>query len=139
MVLKCLIFFVGIKFFLTKTLVLLEKMHIGKMMTMGNRNYNVIIIGAGIGGLVCGCHLAKAGKKVLIVERTLTPGGYCKSFKKEGLPFDTCVHSLESLRPEGYLGQLFQDLKIPRQDILRNNPCNTVITPQHKIFIWNDL
>ncbi|MCM8787946.1 MAG: FAD-dependent oxidoreductase, partial [Candidatus Omnitrophica bacterium] len=31
--------------------------------------YDVIIIGAGIGGLVCGCYLAKAGLKVLIVEK----------------------------------------------------------------------
>ena len=27
--------------------------------------YDVIIIGAGISGLVCGCYLAKAGLKVL--------------------------------------------------------------------------
>ena len=39
--------------------------------------YDVIIIGAGIGGLVCGCYLAKAGMKVLIVEKNAKPGGYC--------------------------------------------------------------
>lgn len=103
------------------------------------REYDVIIIGAGIGGVVCGCYLAKAGKKVLIMERTQSPGGYCKSFRKSGLTFDACVHSLESLRPEGYLGRLFRDLQIEREDVLRNNPSNIVITPNHKVFIWNDL
>lgn len=33
---------------------------------MGKNLYDAIIIGAGIGGLVCGCYLAKAGIKVLI-------------------------------------------------------------------------
>ncbi|MBI4699502.1 MAG: NAD(P)/FAD-dependent oxidoreductase, partial [Nitrospirae bacterium] len=42
--------------------------------------YDVIIIGAGIGGLTCGSYLAKAGMKVLIVEKNPKPGGYCVSF-----------------------------------------------------------
>ena len=44
--------------------------------------YDAIIIGAGIGGLVCGCYLAKAGMKVLIVERNDKVGGYLTSFSK---------------------------------------------------------
>jgi len=35
--------------------------------------YDVVIIGAGIGGLVRGCYLAKAGMKVLIVEKNHKP------------------------------------------------------------------
>lgn len=76
---------------------------------------------------------------MLIIERTQNPGGYCKSFKKDGLTFDSCVHSLESLRPEGCLGRLFEDLQIKRDNIIRNDPCNIVITPEHKISIWRDL
>ena len=34
-------------------------------------DYDAVIIGAGISGLVCGCYLAKAGMKVLIIEKTL--------------------------------------------------------------------
>ena len=30
--------------------------------------YDAVIIGAGIGGLVCGCYLAKAGMKMLITS-----------------------------------------------------------------------
>ncbi len=66
-----------------------------------NYDYDAIIIGAGIGGLVCGCYLAKAGMKVLIVEKNAQPGGYCTSFTRGGFTFDSCVHSLGSLRPEG--------------------------------------
>ena len=46
--------------------------------------YDVIVIGAGISGLVCGCYLAKAGLRVLIVEQHNKPGGYCTSFKRKG-------------------------------------------------------
>ena len=37
--------------------------------------YDAIIIGSGIGGLTCGCYLAKGGMKVLIVEQHNKPGG----------------------------------------------------------------
>ena len=39
------------------------------------RNPEVIVIGSGIGGLCCGGLLAKAGKKVLILEAHSKPGG----------------------------------------------------------------
>ena len=38
-------------------------------------HYDAIIIGAGHNGLVAACYLAKAGKKVLVVERYHTVGG----------------------------------------------------------------
>jgi prolycopene isomerase len=53
-----------------------------------NRDYDTIIIGAGIAGLTCGALLAKDGKKVLIVEKNPFVGGYCSSFKKDRFTFD---------------------------------------------------
>ncbi|MBU4034978.1 MAG: FAD-dependent oxidoreductase [Proteobacteria bacterium] len=50
--------------------------------------YDAVIIGAGIGGLTCGTVLAKAGKKVLIVERNKRPGGYVTSYSRDGFIFD---------------------------------------------------
>lgn len=38
-------------------------------------NYDVVIMGAGHNGLTAACYLAKAGKKVLILERQSFPGG----------------------------------------------------------------
>lgn len=55
------------------------------MGTTEKYDYDVIIIGAGISGLICGCYLAKAGLKVLIVEKNANPGGYCVSFKEKGI------------------------------------------------------
>ena len=45
---------------------------------MSKRNgesHDVIIIGAGISGLVCACYLAKAGMDVIVLEKRLEAGG----------------------------------------------------------------
>lgn len=67
------------------------------MPNLGPDAYDAVIIGAGIGGLVCGCYLAKAGMKVLIAEHHHKPGGYCTSFKRRGFTFDAAAHSLEGI------------------------------------------
>ncbi len=66
--------------------------------------YDVIVIGAGISGLICGTILAKNGVKVLIVEKNNKVGGYCCSFIRNSFKFDAGVHYLGSLRQKG--GQL---------------------------------
>ena len=42
---------------------------------MNKQNYDVIIIGSGLGGLSCGATLAKNGKKVLVLEQHELIGG----------------------------------------------------------------
>ncbi|MBI1924471.1 NAD(P)/FAD-dependent oxidoreductase [Candidatus Poribacteria bacterium] len=59
--------------------------------------YDAIVIGAGVGGLVCGAYLAKFGAKVLIVERHWVPGGLCSFFKRKGFYFDAGAHYFGSL------------------------------------------
>ena len=74
--------------------------------------YDVAIIGAGIGGLVCGCYLAKAGMKVLIAEQHHKPGGYCTSFTRKGFTFDAAAHSFGSYRKEGNMYKVIQELDL---------------------------
>jgi len=101
-------------------------------------DYDAIIIGAGIGGLTCGCYLAKAGLKTLIVEKNMKPGGYCTSFRRGVFHFNACAHSLGGLRKNGVLSQVLKDLNI-NININRCDPLDIIITPEYRINIWNNL
>lgn len=59
--------------------------------------YDVIIIGAGMGGLSAAAFLAKEGKKVLILEKHNKPGGYVTSFTRKGHTFDCSIAHLNEL------------------------------------------
>jgi len=58
---------------------------------------DAIIIGSGIGGLSTAAIMAKAGKKVLVLEQHDQAGGCCHSFIDKGYEFDVGIH---------YIGQL---------------------------------
>jgi phytoene dehydrogenase-like protein len=101
--------------------------------------YDAVIIGAGIGGLVCGCYLAKAGMRVLITERHNKPGGYCTSFTRKGFTFDAAAHSFGGHK-YGNLGKIFDGLSIEKKiTISRFDPSDIVVTPDYKVSFWADL
>jgi phytoene dehydrogenase-like protein len=104
-----------------------------------NGTYDVIIIGAGISGLVCGCYLAKAGMKVLILEQHDKPGGYCTSFKRQGFTFDAAAHTLGGYREGANFRQIITELGIDKiVKITRYDPSDIVVAPDFKITFWND-
>ena len=55
---------------------------------MSETGYDAIIIGAGLGGLSTGAFLAKAGKRVLVLEKTGHIGGRCRAVQLMGHSFD---------------------------------------------------
>ncbi len=55
-------------------------------------SYDAVLIGAGIGGLICANWLVRAGLKVLLVEQHFMVGGYCSTFKRNGFIFDAATH-----------------------------------------------
>ena len=53
-------------------------------------SYDVIVIGSGMGGMCVAAVLAKEGKKVLVLERHYTAGGFTHVFKRKSI--DAPVH-----------------------------------------------
>jgi len=103
-------------------------------------SYDAIIIGAGIGGLVCGCYLAKAGMKVLICEQHYKPGGYCTSFKRGQFTFDAAADCFGAYRKDGITRKVFEELGIDKRlNIIRFDPPSIILTPDYRIPFWNDL
>lgn len=56
------------------------------------KNYDCIIIGSGMGSLTTAAILAKENKKVLILERHYTAGGFTHIFKRKGFEWDVGIH-----------------------------------------------
>ncbi len=60
-----------------------------------NYDYDAVVIGSGIGGLVTAAYLAKNGVRVLVCEQHTQPGGYFNSFKRKGYTFDGGIQACE--------------------------------------------
>ncbi len=65
------------------------------------QSYDAIIVGGGHNGLTCAAYLAKAGRKVLVLERRHLVGGAAVSEEKyPGFKFTVCSYVVSLLRPE---------------------------------------
>lgn len=69
--------------------------------------YDIIIIGSGLGGLLCGAILSKEGKSVCILEKHHQFGGNLQTFKRDGKIFDTGFHYIGGLNKGQNLYQYF--------------------------------
>jgi len=74
--------------------------------------YDVVIIGSGLGGLVCGVILAKEGYKVCIIEKNRQIGGTLQTFVRNKVIFDSGVHYVGGLEKGQNLYQIFKYLGI---------------------------
>jgi phytoene dehydrogenase-like protein len=68
-------------------------------------DYDVILVGAGLGGLTAGALLAKVGKRVLVVEQGEYPGGFIREFRYGPYKINPAIHSIFGCNPGGQLGQ----------------------------------
>jgi all-trans-retinol 13,14-reductase len=70
--------------------------------------YDAVIIGGGLGGLLCGNILSKEGFKVCLIEKNHKLGGSLQTFGRRGCIFNTGLNYTESLEPGQVLHQYFK-------------------------------
>ena len=97
---------------------------------------DAIIIGGGHNGLVCAAYLARAGRKVLVLERREQVGGAAMTEEVfPGFRFSVFSYVVSLLRPE-----IIRDLELPRHG-LHILPLESTITPLENgdyLGQWND-
>ena len=69
------------------------------MAIMSNNGNRIIVLGAGLGGLLSGFLLSKEGKQVIVLEKYRKFGGCLQNFKRDTYSFDTGMHYLGSMAP----------------------------------------
>ena len=73
-------------------------------------SFDVVIIGSGLGGLLCGAILGKNGYKVAVLEKNPQIGGCLQSYSRNGGLFDTGVHYIGGLDKGQTLYKIFSYL-----------------------------
>ena len=96
------------------------------------QHYDAIVIGGGHNGLVNAAYLAKAGKKVLVLERRHVLGGAAVTEEiVPGFLFSVCSYVVSLLRPE-----IIRELDLPRHG-LEILPLDGTFTPMpNSDYLW---
>ncbi len=77
--------------------------------------YDVAVVGAGIGGLSCAALLTRRGFKVLVLEQQAQVGGYCGSLMRDDFIFSTGVARVTGVWENGSVLRLLSQLGIPAE------------------------
>ena len=100
------------------------------------RTYDAIVIGGGHNGLVTAAYLARAGKKVLVLEKRPRVGGAAVTEESfPGFKFTMFSYVVSLLRPE-----IIRDLNLPRHG-LHVLPLESTVTPMENgdyLAAWGD-
>jgi all-trans-retinol 13,14-reductase len=106
--------------------------------------YDVLIIGAGLGGLTAGAKLSREGKKVLLIEQHDRPGGCATTFRRHEFTLEVGLHELHGPSPTEIKTKIFNELgvfeevqfvKVPEFYRFMNNRFDVVMPHEPELAI----
>lgn len=101
------------------------------------KSYDVVIVGAGHNGLVCGAYLAKAGKSVLVLERRDVIGGAAVTEELwPGYRINTASYVMSLLQPKIMLDL---DLKSHGLEVIEPPPLVQLFPDGRYLTFWGDI
>lgn len=100
---------------------------------------DVVVVGAGLGGLAAGVTAAGHGRHVLVLEQHTLPGGYAQCFPRGPYRFDASLHALNGLALGGGKDALYRDLGIgDRLRLRRIDPLYVARFPDRDVVAHAD-
>lgn len=103
-------------------------------------HYDVIVVGAGLGGMTAGALLAKQGLSVLMIDQQDRPGGSCTSFRRDDITYDVGTAMIYGFGETGFkpfrfiMNQLEEPIDIVAQPTLAR-----MTIEGQKVVFWPDL
>jgi phytoene desaturase len=76
--------------------------------TLDRDTFDVIVVGAGTGGLAAAALLARSGRSVLVLDQHAVAGGNATVFKRPGYEFDVGLHYLGDCGPGGGIPRILK-------------------------------
>ena len=99
---------------------------------------DVIIIGAGFGGLTAGALLAKAGMSVCVTEMASVPGGCVSGFDRDGFHFETAIHWLNQCGPGGFVRRILDFVGTNTPQTPPNTKIRRLLGENHDFLLTNN-
>ncbi len=103
-------------------------------------SYDVVVVGAGLGGMTAAGLLAKRGLSVLMLEQQDKPGGSCTSFRRDGITFDVGTAMLYGFGERGFrpFRFLMNELEEP-VEVLEHAPMARMTFEGQPIVFWREI
>ncbi|MEL6177426.1 MAG: NAD(P)/FAD-dependent oxidoreductase [Myxococcota bacterium] len=109
------------------------------MTSKNNSMCDVVVVGAGIGGLTAGALLARRGLSVRVFERRDVPGGCCSALEVDGHAFDIASSLFYGFGEHGFNAnyRVMQELGV-ELDMFHHDPCFDMVFEGQTLSVYED-